>query len=178
MEFSERSIPPILFLAGAKSLAGAFDGPRYNISMRFCMFCGGRVSSREHAWPLWLLRRVGADKLGEMNAERGGTGLRSWHLAKSGVRVRFVCIDCNNVWMSELEFRAKPVIEPLLDDVPHVLAAGHQRTLAVWAVKSAMVFEALRLNQPWVSHKRNAHNCRTKRSKVRLGPGERVRRSR
>jgi len=114
------------------------------------MFCSSRVSSREDAWPLWLLRRVGADKLGEMNAERGGTGLRCWRLAKSGIRVRFVCSDCNNGWMSELESRAKPVIEPLLDDAPHVLAADHQRTLAVWAVKSAMVFEALRLNHPWV----------------------------
>jgi len=84
-----------------------------------------------------------------MYGERGGAGIHSWRLARSGVRVRFVCRGCNNGWMSELESRAKPVIELLLDDAPHVLAADHQRTLAVWAVKSAMVFEALRLNQPW-----------------------------
>lgn len=118
--------------------------------MRSCMFCSGRVSTKEDAWPLWLLRRIGADRPGEINGERGGAELRSWCIARPGVRVRFVCRGCNNGWMSELESRAKPVIEPLLDDVPYVLTADHQRTLAVWAVKSAMVFEALRLNQPWV----------------------------
>jgi hypothetical protein len=114
------------------------------------MFCSGRVSTKEDVWPLWLLRMIGADKPGEMNGERGGAVLRSWRLAGSGIRVGFVCRGCNNGWMSELESRAKPVIEPLLNDAPYVLAADHQLTLAVWAVKSAMVFEALRLNQPWV----------------------------
>ena len=113
------------------------------------MFCGNRVSSKEDAWPLWLLRRIGADRPGDMNGERGGTGPRSWPLAKSGIQVRCVCSGCNNGWMSRLESLAKPVIEPLLDDAPHVLTADHQQTLAVWAIKSTMVYEALRLSQPW-----------------------------
>ena len=118
--------------------------------MRHCMFCEGPVSTREDAWPLWLLRKVGADRPGEISGQRGGAGLRTWRVAKSSFRVRFVCRACNNGWMSDLESRSKPVIEPVLGDVVQVLNAKDQRTLAVWAVKTAMVYEALRLNQPWV----------------------------
>jgi hypothetical protein len=52
--------------------------------------------------------------------------------------------------MSDLESRAKEVIEPLLDDGRQIVAADQQRTLATWAIKSAMVQEALRREQPWV----------------------------
>jgi hypothetical protein len=118
--------------------------------MRDCMFCGGRVSTKEDAWPLWLLRRVRADGPGEMSGHRGGADIPTWKLAKSALPLRFVCRGCNNGWMSDLESRARLVIEPLLGDEPHLLTLEAQQTVAVWAVKSAMVYEALRLHQPWV----------------------------
>lgn len=68
---------------------------------------------------------------------------------RAGLKVRSVCSACNNGWMSDLETRAKPVIEPLLDDTTVVLDAARQATIGVWAVKNAMVFEALRSNRPW-----------------------------
>ncbi len=139
--------------------------------MRSCMFCSGRVSSNEDAWPLWLLRQIGANKPGEVNAERGREGPRSWRLARAGVLIRCVCRGCNNGWMSQLETRAKPVIEPLLDDAAVVLSADDQTTLAIWAIKSAMVYEGLRLNQSWVF----THEERTRlRESLTLPPRTKV----
>jgi hypothetical protein len=116
--------------------------------MRSCIFCGGHASSKEDAWPLWLLRRLGASGPGRMEAQRGQAP-RSWLLVRAGLKVRSVCSACNNGWMSDLETRAKPVIEPLLDDTTVVLDAARQATIGVWAVKNAMVFDALRSNRRW-----------------------------
>jgi hypothetical protein len=46
--------------------------------------------------------------------------------------------------MSDLENRAKPIFEGLLADGARLLDPSDQSILANWAVKSAMVFEALR----------------------------------
>ena len=97
--------------------------------MRTCMFCGNRGMSREDAWPLWLLKRVGANGRGESVVERGRQEPRSWRVARAGVRVRLVCGECNNGWMSDLETRVKPVIEPLLEDSAVVLSTDDRKTL-------------------------------------------------
>jgi hypothetical protein len=46
--------------------------------------------------------------------------------------------------MSDLENRTKPILDRLLADGVTVLGEADQETLATWAVKGAMVFEALR----------------------------------
>ncbi len=45
--------------------------------------------------------------------------------------------------------RAKPIVERLLDDPRVTLSPDEQMTVAVWAVKCAMVFEALRDQPAW-----------------------------
>lgn len=117
--------------------------------MRSCIFCGGPASSKEDAWPLWVLRCLDADGPGQMNAERGDNPTRTWRLVRAGLKVRFVCTVCNNGWMSELENRAKPVVEMLLSDSPVTVDSDAQKVLSVWATKNAMVFEALRLKPVW-----------------------------
>jgi hypothetical protein len=52
--------------------------------------------------------------------------------------------------MSELESLAKPAIEPLLGDAAVTVDVSAQATLSAWAIKNAMVFEALRVEPPWV----------------------------
>ena len=120
-----------------------------SIHMRTCIFCGDPASSKEDAWPLWLLRRIGASGPGEMSAERGRAGVFRWHQAKAGLPIRCVCRSCNNGWMSRLESQAKPVIEQLLGDDPVTLNLDDQKILAAWAIKCVMVCEGLRLEQSW-----------------------------
>ena len=67
----------------------------------------------------------------------------------AGLTVRFVCTECNNGWMSELENRVRPIVLRLLEDSRSTLSVKDQTVLAAWSVKNAMVFEALRVEGQW-----------------------------
>ncbi len=97
--------------------------------MRLCIFCAAPASSKEDAWPLWLLRKIGKDRPARIDAERGTQPLRSWRVVDTGLTVRFVCEPCNNGWMSELENRVKPIVLRLLDKASTNLTVEEQTTL-------------------------------------------------
>jgi hypothetical protein len=126
--------------------------------MRYCIFCEGRATSKEDAWPMWLTRRLGATEAGIVEAQRGKQKPNTWIAGKAGLKVRFVCASCNNGWLSRLENRVKPIIEGLFDEESVALGFSDQNTLAAWGVKNAMVHEALRLGTPWffMNSERNA----------------------
>jgi hypothetical protein len=112
--------------------------------MRACIFCSERASSAEDAWPLWLVRRFPSKRGVRVDAQRDGSKLRSWNAPRHGIRIRHICRRCNNGWMSQLENRAKPVVERLLDMPRYVLSSEDRTTLAAWMVKNSMVLEGLR----------------------------------
>jgi len=115
--------------------------------MRWCLFCNRRATSKEHVWPLWLLERLRRAPMATIHSERGDGTRNRW--SGKEVTAKFVCAGCNNGWMSELENVVKPVVEPLLLDHNVGLDRPAQTVLAAWAVKNAMVFEALRVAPPW-----------------------------
>src|SRR5258708_15403363 len=84
--------------------------------MRSCIFCGGRANSKEDAWPLWLMRRLGETGAGTVEGQRGKQSPKSWRTGQARLTVRFVCATCNNGWMSQIENRVKPILERLLRD--------------------------------------------------------------
>ncbi len=51
--------------------------------------------------------------------------------------------------MSQLEDRAKPIVEALFSQEPIVMDSNYQAILGAWSVKNAMVFEALQLHHSW-----------------------------
>jgi alpha/beta hydrolase fold len=114
-----------------------------------CLFCNDKASTREDAWPIWLVKRFPLPIAARMFAERGGNRLGDWPQAKPRLTVKDLCRSCNNGWMSRLEGEAKPVVECLLDSDISVIDTLAQSTLAVWAVKTAMVLEALTASQSW-----------------------------
>ena len=115
--------------------------------MRSCIFCDNRPSTKEDAWPLWLIRLLRTGP-GRIDGERGGRRF-VWRVVEPGLKVKFVCARCNNGWMSDLENRVKPIIETLVGEERVTLSSVDQATLATWAVKNAMVFEALRFGRSW-----------------------------
>ncbi len=117
--------------------------------MRPCIFCERPANSKEDAWPLWLIRLLGATEAGSVEAQRGRQAPKAWRAGKAKLRVGFVCTKCNSGWMSQLENRVKPIVEGLFGDEPVTLDRNDQTMLAVWAVKNAMVYEPLRLGAPW-----------------------------
>lgn len=117
--------------------------------MRMCMFCPEKVSTKEDAWPLWLIKRFPVSSTARIDAERGGRNLGNWPTVKPKLQVKWLCPSCNNGWMSRLENEAKPVLVSILDDKLKDIDASAQTTLARWAVKTVMVLEAVDSNRHW-----------------------------
>lgn len=111
--------------------------------MRTCIFCHKKASTKEDAWPLWLMDQFPTSRTSYMDAERGGQKLGSWPVAKPKLPVKWICATCNNGWMSSLENKAKPILESILNDKLNIIDALCQSTLARWAVKTAIVLECL-----------------------------------
>jgi hypothetical protein len=59
------------------------------------------------------------------------------------LKVRYVCRQCNNGWMSDLEARAKQYVQPLLMGQTLTLDSLGQSLLALWGMKTAMVLEGI-----------------------------------
>jgi len=57
------------------------------------------------------------------------------------VQVRSVCRRCNNGWLSELEGETTWLIKPMLSGLAVELHEAQQRTLAFWAVKTAVTMQ-------------------------------------
>ena len=117
--------------------------------MRTCIFCGTRGLTKEDAWPLWLMRRFNASSGVVVNAARAGLPPAEWRQTSHFTKVKFVCAGCNNGWMSRLENETKSIIESLLEQTTESLSPEQQFTLGRWAIKCAMVFEALRGSRRW-----------------------------
>ncbi|MGH9454967.1 MAG: hypothetical protein ACRD2O_13445, partial [Terriglobia bacterium] len=105
--------------------------------VRQCIFCNNKANSREHAWPQWVLQKL-------PNVER----LRH-HIGESPeilldkpeLKIKCVCSDCNQGWMSRLEDASKPIIGALTDDISLWLDTVQQSQVAIWCMKTAMVVE-------------------------------------
>jgi len=55
--------------------------------------------------------------------------------------VRAVCATCNNGWMAALEQRAKVFLDPMFHGRGRAVHQVGQKTLATWALKTAMMAE-------------------------------------
>jgi hypothetical protein len=115
--------------------------------MRVCLFCTAKVNSKEDAWPLWLVERFPSTGRARMFTERRGGQLSDWAMNKPKLPVKWVCKLCNNGWMSRMESKTKSIMESILDDKVNEMDSSGQSTLGVWAVKTAMVLEALDLDR-------------------------------
>ncbi len=66
-------------------------------------------------------------------------------------RVRGICADCNNGWMSRLESAAKPILTPMILGEPVTLSTADQQVVAAWATKTALVLEYSHRDRPIVA---------------------------
>lgn len=111
--------------------------------MRLCLFCSASANSVEHAWPEWITNQFKGRRPSAVRAERGGVRLPSWNVHQPTLKIRCVCEQCNNGWMSKLEGQAQPYLQPLLIGESCYLDTAGQTVVATWAVKTAMVLEGL-----------------------------------
>lgn len=107
------------------------------------MFCGGRPLTKEHVYPQWL-----RDALPVAEARFRTTDLADqflWEQKTFDIEVRAVCKKCNGGWMGDLEGEvSRWLADPILYGGTLTLTVAQQRTLALWAIKTAFVLEAYR----------------------------------
>lgn len=107
--------------------------------MANCVFCGNEGPvTREHVLPRWLGDLLPGD--GHFTITRQGElgETRTYKDSSLGIVTRSVCAACNNGWMSELEGRAKPLLEPLISGHARTLTPTDQMALALWATKTSI----------------------------------------
>ena len=105
---------------------------------RLCIFCGRTADSKEHLWPAWIHRRV---KNRESVRKQIGKEPHAW-TTNPEIKIKSVCTDCNNGWMSNLESRSIPTLGSLVQDLTVPLDVSQQELISVWAVKTIMVLES------------------------------------
>ena len=64
-------------------------------------------------------------------------------IAGPNQKVKSVCGECNNEWMSRLERKSRPLVGSLMQDVSTPLDASQRALLAAWSVKTAMVLDSV-----------------------------------
>jgi len=107
-------------------------------SSRACIFCGDGLVTREDAWPVWLVKQVGKSNI---RVRVGGRRARSYTTNRIEQKVGCACRPCNNGWMSQLESITKPILGPVVSGQELGLTGLGQATLAIWALKTLMVFD-------------------------------------
>jgi hypothetical protein len=123
--------------------------PRGIAMARECIFCGGPANSREDVWPCWMTSRFVAP--GTMEQERGpDLRMTSWRVDRPELVVKRVCKTCNNGWMSQLQSRAKPVIERLWDQTEVTLDLHDCKALSSWAVMTSMMLQTFDETDRWL----------------------------
>lgn len=116
-----------------------------------CVFCGGARLTKEHVFPKWLHRVLprpsastvhettwGFPALGEARRYKGRLNQTGDPLSK---RLKIVCGECNNGWMSGLQERAHQLVTMLVQDRCEYFGDGDQESLAAWICMTSMVIE-------------------------------------
>lgn len=111
---------------------------------RQCLFCPNPANSLEHVWPGWILESLRANQ-----SVRHSIGKNPpFEVDNPAVKVRAVCRQCNNGWMSDLESTNKPLIGSLIHDVSLPLDSTQQSNLAAWMIKVAMLIDFMNRERP------------------------------
>lgn len=110
-----------------------------------CIFCDGRVNSKEDLPPKWiirLLKKSPKEKV-PMRTYRYGQAPRQWMTGDSALRVGKVCKGCNNGWMSRLENDVKPIFSPMILGTSATLTASQQERITTWLTKCTLMYDSM-----------------------------------
>jgi hypothetical protein len=126
--------------------------------MRQCYFCGKEIAAHdppEHVIPKWMrkLRPPGTWFFTGPPVTLQGESTNPAPVAPGGfskgpeIKTDVVCKDCNGGWLSDLETRASNLLPPILAGDSQTLPVGDQAFLAVWAIKTAMMWQTVPPNE-------------------------------
>ena len=118
-----------------------------------CIFCGRKGRSREHVIPRWLdgplrasQRAVPGSPLTNRYTPPPGSDidLREWSSDRPELVTTSLCAACNNGWLNATETGVRPFLEPMIVGRPVRLDSAAQKTVALWAYKTALLMQLVR----------------------------------
>jgi hypothetical protein len=114
-----------------------------------CAFCPSTAKmSGEHVWSDWMNALFPGEKIFYNKTDRENE--RVWSGSELDWKVKVVCEDCNNTWMSNLEEQhAKPTMSDLIVgkvDIP--IPQSRANSIALFAFKTAVILEHMRRDIP------------------------------
>jgi hypothetical protein len=113
---------------------------KQEVQRKQCLFCDNYANSKEDTFPLWLLEVVANRQ--DMIKTVSDLPIKI-QKGSSALRIRTVCENCNNGWMSKLEEDTIPVLRPLLVDLSVRLSPDDQILLASWVMKTGVVLDSI-----------------------------------
>ena len=120
--------------------------------MRGCIFCGASPVTKEDAWPVWLIEKVGRSRL--IASMTGPNARAPYSTNRIEQRAGCACRECNNGWMSDLERLTKSILGPMVDGSSTQVSGDAQLVLAAWMLKTLMVFDWVIGNEYWRQEER------------------------
>jgi hypothetical protein len=117
-----------------------------------CIFCEGTRLTKEHVWPNWLGNYLSRDapytlhttsfgKIADGNVTHGIRIDKRRTGDPKSRKLRIVCRDCNNGWMSRLQTECKSFLPSYIAGEWPGLDNAQQQQLAAWATMFTMVCE-------------------------------------
>lgn len=115
-----------------------------------CVFCGGGPLSLEHVIPRWLGPRLGVGRITHAYEPPPGSEEASLEWSSDGVdlKVRRVCMSCNNGWLSRLEETVYLPLGAMVEGSSRKLSVDEARSVSRWALKTCVMVAAAEPGSP------------------------------
>jgi hypothetical protein len=121
-----------------------------------CLFCDGLGMTKQHLWPNWMThilpKAESGAKYGQVISNMkymplegklaGSEQIINLRPGAVGTRkLRIVCRECNNNWMSKIEDSSKDIIIALMNHEDVILSSDQQIKLVSWIALMAIMVE-------------------------------------
>lgn len=109
--------------------------------------------TREHVFASWIREHFPGISHGDhvrrlVNEDTDRSGGHEGKVFE--IVVRRVCADCNHGWMREMDNDVRPLIEGMLDGQARSLSIVEQTTVATWATKMMLTWQAANIRRQCV----------------------------
>lgn len=83
--------------------------------MKLCAFCPRGANTGEHIWSDWINRALGATDQSVTWSTSDNPAPKTWRASKMKATLPVLCNECNNGWLSDLEYqRWQPSLAPFM----------------------------------------------------------------
>lgn len=157
MKFGNEICCSVVFIGWVAMHKTNLPKAAYKNGRRKCIFCGAYGTTKEHIWPNWLggyiprksTNRTHRGSFAYISRMTENSAPFRWSIESRKKengdphtqKLKVVCANCNNGWMSRLQEECKPIIVRCMDGVDISLSHHEASVLSAWATMFTMVVE-------------------------------------